>query len=453
MKKSILFSLIILSNIIIIKSQILKIPFKTKEKKNLSSDNIISKLIENDIYIEIKIGTPTQNIPLYLKLNQFPTFITSSNYSKNISKFDYSKSITFELKQTEDSNFFDFDCLKGKLSEDILYFNDVNNNSIKVNNFSFILASELKKGKEDISGEIGLKINSYIYINENVIFIDSLKKKNISQTYSFSIKYDKDNNNKGEFIFGNYYHYYNEKYKESDFYFMKVGIPRSKIEWQLFFNNVYINNSLLKGNEVDLSYEFGLILGTYHYYNIIYQSYFNNYKNDCVEKIFNYNNEEYFYIECNNTINVLKFPFLIFNNYDINFNFTFNGEELFYKSNDKLYFLIVFKTNHSFRWKFGKIFFQKYHIFFDKEKKIIGLYPYIIDNDNNKNKNNKFNFRFSLPWFLVIILFLILIGTIFYIKMYLTYKKRKLRANELEDEFEYSIQNNNYEKKDNLFSF
>ena len=37
--------------------------------------------------------------------------------------------------------------------------------------------------------------------------------------------------------------------------------------------------------------------------------------------------------------------------------------------------------------------------------------------------------------------------------MYLTYKKRKLRANELEDEFEYSIQNNNYEKKDNLFSF
>ena len=89
MKKSILFSLIILSNIIIIKSQIMKIPFKTKEKKNISSDNIISKLIENDIYIEIKIGTPTQNIPLYLKLNQFPTFITSSNYSKNISKFDY----------------------------------------------------------------------------------------------------------------------------------------------------------------------------------------------------------------------------------------------------------------------------------------------------------------------------------------------------------------------------
>ena len=83
----------------------MKIPFKTKEKKNLSSDNIISKLIENDIYIEIKIGTPTQNIPLYLKLNQFPTFITSSNYSKNISKFDYSKSKTFDLKQTEDSNF------------------------------------------------------------------------------------------------------------------------------------------------------------------------------------------------------------------------------------------------------------------------------------------------------------------------------------------------------------
>ena len=41
-----------------------------------------------------------------------------------------------------------------------------------------------------------------------------------------------------------------------------------------------------------------------------------------------------------------------------------------------------------------------------------------------------------------ILLILLIIGILIYIRLYLTYKKRKIRANELEDEFDYTSQSN-----------
>jgi hypothetical protein len=43
---------------------------------------------------------------------------------------------------------------------------------------------------------------------------------------------------------------------------------------------------------------------------------------------------------------------------------------------------------------------------------------------------------------LVIILIFIIIGILIYVKKYYTYKKRKIRANELIEEFDYEPQNN-----------
>ena len=68
---SIIIITVIISNIT---SEILRIPFKSKEKKKLTEENLMSQLTDNEIYIEAKIGTPTQNILLYLKLNEFPTY-------------------------------------------------------------------------------------------------------------------------------------------------------------------------------------------------------------------------------------------------------------------------------------------------------------------------------------------------------------------------------------------
>ena len=59
-------------------------------------------LTENNIYIELNIGTTVQIIPLYLKLNQFITFISSNLCNNNIIKFNHNKisSINYLFNQT-----------------------------------------------------------------------------------------------------------------------------------------------------------------------------------------------------------------------------------------------------------------------------------------------------------------------------------------------------------------
>jgi hypothetical protein len=421
---SIIIITLIISNIT---SELLKIPFKSKEKKKLTEENLMSQLTENEIYIDAKIGTPNQNIQLYIKLNEYPTFITSSSHPKNIPKFDNKKSSTFNFKEHYDIEYKVYDFTKGKLSEDTFILIDSKKKNYEMKNFNFYLATELKEGKEEMSGEIGFKLIEE-YGEEKANFLNNLKLKNLTENYIFSIQYNDDNN--GILYLGNYYHQFDKNYKESDFKIMKVGIPKSQIQWQLYFDKINIKNeSLLLSNAVDLSYEFGLILSNLNYYEKINELYFNNYKNECEE--IKFNNDIYFYIKCSDKINIKQFPELNFINNELNYTIKFNGEELFYKFKGNYYFQIIFKTEHTKNWKFGKIFFKKYQIFFNRDKKIIGLYPYI-----------KKSLNFSFSWILVIILIFIIIGILIYVKKYYTYKKRKIRANELIEEFDYEPQNN-----------
>ena len=134
----------------------------------------------------------------------------------------------------------------------------------------------------------------------------------------------------------------------------------------------------------------------------------------------------YLYTVCNKNVNIKNFPDLIFQSENLKYNFTFNYSELFMEYKEKYYFLIVFKR-YKDGWCLGEIFFKKYQIVFDKDKKIYGLYL-------KKNLNNKIS-----PWLYVIILFfclMITISLIIYL-IRLLMKKRKIRANELEDQFEY----------------
>ena len=423
---SIIIITLIISNI---KSELLKIPFKIKEKKKLTEENLMSQLTENEIYIQAKIGTPTQNIQLYIKLNEFPTFITSSIYPKDIQKFDNKKSSTYVLLEHYDVEYRVYDFIRGKLSKDTFVLVDSEKKNYEMKNFNFYLATELKEGKEEMSGEIGLKIFEN-FGESKVNFINHLKLRNITENEIFSIQYN-DKGDKGILYLGNYYHQIDKNYKETDFKNMKVGIPKSEIQWQLFFDKVNIQNeSLFESNKVQLSYEFGLILSVQKYYDKIYEMYFNNYKSECKELKFN--NDKYFYIKCSDKINIKQFPELSFISNKLNYTLSFKGEELFYKFKGNYYFQIIFQTEHSKIWKFGKIFFKKYQIFFNPDQKIIGLYPY--------TKTPSSNLPFS--WVMVFILFIVIIGILIYVKMFLTYKKRKIRANELEEQFDYTPQIN-----------
>ena len=107
-------------------------------------------------------------------------------------------------------------------------------------------------------------------------------------------------------------------------------------------------------------------------------------------------------------------------------NFTLNYNDLFYKFENKYYFLIVFYQNkRNYNWIFGSPFFKKYQMIFDKDKKIISIY----EKDDNHN--------ISFAYIIIFILIVIIIFLVFYIVFYLFKNKRKLRANEIDENFEY----------------
>ena len=86
---------------------------------------------------------------------------------------------------------------------------------------------------------------------------------------------------------------------------------------------------------------------------------------------------------------------------------------------------------------------KKYPVVFDRDSRMIGFYKetgdYDIDGGNNKEGNK---FSLSLSWILVIILSIILIFLIYGFFKILPSIRRKKKANELEDDYEYNVQEN-----------
>ena len=242
----------------IIKGEIIIIPFKTMISNKLTQENFMSELINGKIYINLKIGTPPQEIPAILNLAQVPFFITSSSFTKNKINFNESKSSSYTQESNKTYSQNNYDYISSFLGQDIITIKNISKKDSSLNRIQFFLATNLTKENENITGEIGLNIIYPYFIS----FLNQLKDNSLIDNYIFSIKYNTEN--EGEFHLGNYYHLYdnNENYKGSDFNTMKIGIPRVSFDkWCLDFDKIILSN----GNKtfltsVELSYEFGPIM-------------------------------------------------------------------------------------------------------------------------------------------------------------------------------------------------
>ena len=185
----------------------------------------------------------------------------------------------------------------------------------------------------------------------------------------------------------------------------------------------------------------GIILdmGYFQIFNItFFYEYFKN-------KICQTKKKEYLtYIYCEKEkVNIKKFKNIYF--YQNNFNYTFylDYNDLFFVYNSTLFFNIFFDENgFSHLLNIGKIFLKKYLLVFNYDNKMIGFYKnkeeigLIIE-----EKKELFSKVFKIV--AIVILILIILGLII-ILIKCLYKKngRKPRKNELDEEFDYSIQNN-----------
>ena len=422
------------------KKTVIILPFERVYYRELTEENIMEEIINNYIQVPFYIGEPIQKIPMILKMDQFPTFLTSEEYNKNIIKFNEKKSSTFKMIDGHKGHYDVYDFTEGILSNDSL---DFGKDQKKMKNFTFVLAKNLTYQSQNFSGEIGLKLSSSSHsMPYTSSFINQLKSKDIIESYPFAIRYLSED--KGEFIIGNYLHNYDKNYIEDDFLFAKIGVEHDPNQWKINYRYCFVDNISLNENEKEITflYEYGLIEGSYEYFLKINELYFKYYidKGICQINYFGYWRTAY--IVCKDNIKIKNFPEIIFVKDELNYNFTLGYQDLFFKFKDKYYFLVISHKNTQ-NWVFGKPFFKKYLIFFDKDRRIFGVYP------NVKQSHN-----FPLAWVLVFILSIALFISIYYMKCYLKHNRRKIKANELDEYYEYiPEQKNNIQIKNKLFSF
>ena len=406
---------------------------KSKKEEKIYPENIL----QNDLEVTIEIGTPPQKIDVNLRSQEYTFFITSSTVNLPYKTFDKSKSSSFIRTINFTSNFSQSEYKQGySINETIT----INNKEYK--NISLIFATLLSYNE---SGALGLRLVSSRQYGDDLSFIYQIKKSAKLDNYSFFLQYNENDDEKGELIIGSYPHIYDsKKYKENDFYYTETGVIRNTINWVLNFYSINYDNNIIFDATITKSLikiDFGLIqapfkLKDYFLKNVLL--------GQCNQKF--YSERKIYMISCEKSFNFSNFKNLSFIHKEFEYEFILTYKDLFIENDDKYLFGIVFdniidEDNDKSYWILGKIFMKKYQLFFDLDKKIIGLYKTINKEDDDENddddgddeKKNKFNSIYII----VIILALIVIGLIAFF-VYLLKKKRKNLANELSDEnFDY----------------
>jgi len=393
-------------------------PFKKSTKENKSYPE---NLLQNDLEITLKIGTPPQSVDLNLRSRIYTFFVTSSQVNLPYKLFNEKESTSLVQISKKETNFTNMEYSKGlKISESIY----INNKELK--GITLMLGTELAYNE---CGALGLRlINSHESSND-LSFIYQIKKYANLDSYTFTLKYKNDE--EGDLIIGAYPHVYDNKFNEKNFFYSKAGSNKNGVNWVLNFDIIkYNNKSVNVGSKKSLiNIEYGLIQAPFKYKN-----YFKNnfYGDRCSEKFNERRNVTI--VHCSSNFDITSFKDLIFELKDIEAQFVFTYKDLFIKENNEYIFGIVFDEDVDAKdptWIFGKPFMKKYELVYDLDRKIIGLYK---EGNESPSEKSKVNILFII---LLVILILAVAGLSYFIFFYLK-KTRKSRAFELNDDnFDY----------------
>ena len=371
---------------------------------------------------------------------------------------------------------------------DFGYKTHINISDKKGKGLNFYFDEKDNDNNTSICGNIGLDLNNIDETN----MISQLKKQKYINKYIWTLKYETEED--GIFILGTEPHFY-----KSDIYYMSQyckikPIPNQSKDtaWSFIMDQIYTydkdkNKVLLKENKVDFLIDRGLIIGTDDYKKKIDELVFNDLieKDICHREINSFYNEEkntndeYYIYYCN--LNSFKgnknapmkeyyknFPSLDFYLRESNMTFSLNKEYLFHELYSRVYFLVVFKKSNKENdiWKLGEPFISHFQFTFDQDQKTVGFYNTLLEKipneeymkdyiKNNKKKDSIFDNKLYLS--LLIISIIIFIGLLVVLAYFLGKKlneNRKKRANELNEDYDYSAENknetNNEEKQDSL---
>ena len=428
------------------KDGIITLPFE-KEIPNLKEIEpkkvIYPSLAQNIIMAEIRVGSSRQTMKLRLEFENYVFYIASKSSLSEI-KFDETNSKTYQKLQEEEINLGNSKLNKAVFSSDYIYYEKNSNRKYET---KFLLGIDTDQDKA--GGLIGLNLEDIEQIKDlnNYNFINELKRIGIIKDYYFTIKYTE--NNKGNIIFGDLPHNYDSNYNEKNYLHTYADFSEYDLTWKIKFDIVYIAEKEKAFNRTEVEQfaygyfrvEKNIIEGTEKYRQQLLKTFMHEQidKNLCFELI----SDIYYSYYCKKEADISKMENIYFYNKDID-TLELTYKDLFYYNeyDGYQYFLVVFSTDTEDQdefWILGEPFFKKYQFIFNKDSKSIGRYT-SIDNKNIEENWLKKNKTYIIL-IVILVIMLLVIGSLIII---ILNKKpsRKKKANELDDEFEYSSDNN-----------
>ena len=373
---------------------------------SIKSDSDFSPLIKNKIFTTIIIGSYEQKLDLQISFYK-PFFSIASSYVENSSTLKRIEP-NFTFYSRSEFNY-------AQKSEEKIKIND----KITIDDFKFI---------SDGFGEgaIGLSLN--IENNEltDFNFVKELIRKNLIETYDIKILYNKGDISTGKIIFGS-----------SPLYTRAMHIEQKSIFCFRVEQITYQNEDFTA--EIGLDFDSGGIMAPGKFYTKI-AKFFQPYLDRGVCKyVFLKNNYDktFFCYENFNEFEKFDKIYFNFNDFDFKYSFILEGKDLFIKvNNGYLFVLRTFVYNAIDKWVLGLPFFSKYPITLNFDKNLIG---FDIINKNNSVVDTEKNNNYALPWalfgsFAFILIIIICINLYFLVFK----KKRKVRANELDEDIIYN---------------
>ena len=427
------------------------------EEGNYTFEQFVNFRVENIFKTEVSIGNPQQNIPGFLRTNQFSFFITNDSCpEKRI--FDTKKSNSIKIRKND------------KTFKDSLYLN-TSSNSINyhkhIENYTFSVKSNIQ---EPVCFNIGTQLlSSYAQYEKNIIFELHRREYINSYFYYFKILSDEElylvldvNINK------TYTKYKLIKPIAESFYYLHWNKWGLNFEYFNFNNkNEHYKNQIKAVFDINL----GCIVGTSHFKEI-FKEFLK--ENNIFIKLKKINKYEIYFFDKNITqIENIKKIELKFYHKELNFNFIFNFKDLILEKNNGYFFLIIFDYSNSYSWTLGLPFFKKYNFIYNIDSKLIGFHQsnngiiYSESNNSNnltkirddnikknninesiRNKMNKANLiKIIGIIFLSVLLLIIIILVIGIFIGKKLFETRKTKVNELLELYDYSSNQNNLEKK------
>ena len=469
-KKIFLFLIIIL---LTINYSFIVLPIDTLPRENYVIDYLVNSpkyIINNEyqeyFYTELEMGTPFQKIPLIIKTESSYFIITSINSIENDKSFQYRDIFNFSESLFNDNNYKFYNenksvsyilnnCDYPKVyqaveycnsNETFLFYNDIKfKNKTKGEKVYF----ELMRNVEDnITGEIGLNLYDRNRWSFNS-FINIMKTRSFIDNYNWFFDFDSFENKKGKIIVGALPHeIYPDNYHFDDLMYAPSISQNFVIYWRMEFDKIYIKinnnkNNILYFNDTTIEFKFdsNVIIGTLEYENYIVNIFGKFLKEEkCFhENISDYksyiNRLKFFYCKNDNKIKKELYsllPNLYFYSHEFNYTFEIKNDDLFIIKNEYIYYKVLFGTNNDNKWYLGKPMTLKYKFIFNPETKQIGFYNKYYNPKGNKKDNYIIVKIIVIIALSILLIFLgIKIGKMIY------GMKRKKRANELDDNYDY----------------